>query len=183
MLRNLAEISSQPATTKMFAPSPSYLSKSRTQRSQLSASGSHISPLTISLLPAESARRIEPYYEPTFFSQQLTPTHHSAVQFVHSTYPVTSNFPNLNSQKPHHPDSIVTIYQFLNGCVPSMTHLLKQFLDFGCTSEEVLWAISTWSRQGVEDFLDRLPPGPSGNSMSQMEKLILLNHFSSYCQS
>ncbi|KAF8962705.1 hypothetical protein BDZ97DRAFT_1087606 [Flammula alnicola] len=69
------------------------------------------------------------------------------------------------------------VYDFLNNCFPSMTHFLHRFINFGCNSEELLFAISMWPQARIEDFLRKLPPGPDGRVASDMEIMILVQHF------
>ncbi|CAA7265560.1 unnamed protein product [Cyclocybe aegerita] len=72
------------------------------------------------------------------------------------------------------------VYQFLNTCVPPMTHFFQRFIDFGCTTEKHLLGISLLSRDKVELFLKQLPPAPDGTPMSPMEVFILCEQFYAY---
>ncbi|KAF8150590.1 hypothetical protein B0H34DRAFT_144086 [Crassisporium funariophilum] len=77
-------------------------------------------------------------------------------------------------------DQIARVHTFLSSCVPPMNHFLQSFIDFGCADEEFLLGVSLWSPKKIEEFLMRLPLAPHGRPMSQMERLVLENHFSTY---
>ena len=78
---------------------------------------------------------------------------------------------------------IHSVHRFLAAALPPMTHLLHRFFDFGCRSEELLFAISMWPPEEIRRFLKSLPPGPRGNALTRMEVDILAYHFESYFQS
>ena len=78
---------------------------------------------------------------------------------------------------------IHSVHRFLAAALPPMTHLLHRFFDFGCRSEELLFAISMWPPEEIRRFLKSLPPGPRGNALTKMEVEILVYHFESYFQS
>ena len=77
-------------------------------------------------------------------------------------------------------DQIHSVHHFLEAAIPPMTHLLHQFMEFGCVSEEFLFAVSGWSPEAIGTFLKRLPPGPGGRALTEMEINILTYHFESY---
>ena len=70
---------------------------------------------------------------------------------------------------------------FLNACVPSMAHWLKAFVDFGCTNEECLITVSTWDDHKILHFLRQVSDcGADGNKLSDMDMLVLIDHFLTY---
>lgn len=76
---------------------------------------------------------------------------------------------------------VTRVARFLNACFPSMAHFLKHFVDFGCTSEEYLRAISTWPTDRISYFLSQVSgQGGDGRKLSEMDMLVLQNHFISY---
>ena len=75
---------------------------------------------------------------------------------------------------------IRSVHKFLEAAIPSMTHLLHRFIEFGCLGEDFLFAVSTWSPEGIRTFLKSLPPGPGGSTLTKMEVDILAYHFESY---
>ena len=75
---------------------------------------------------------------------------------------------------------ICRVHKFLDAAIPSMTHLLHQFIEFGCLGEDFLFAVSTWSPEVIRIFLRSLPPGPGGHALTKMEVEILTYHFESY---
>jgi hypothetical protein len=77
---------------------------------------------------------------------------------------------------------IPSVHKFLEAAFPPMTHLLQRFIDFGCRSEELLFAISMWPPERIRRFLKSLPPGPTGSALTKMEVDILAYHFESYFQ-
>jgi len=69
----------------------------------------------------------------------------------------------------------------LNACVPSMAHWLKAFVDFGCTNEECLITVSTWDDHKILHFLRQVSDcGADGNKLSDMDMLVLMDHFLTY---
>jgi hypothetical protein len=50
---------------------------------------------------------------------------------------------------------VTLVARFLNACSPPMAHFLQPLINFGCTSEEYLIAISTWPTS-VETFTGKL---------------------------
>jgi hypothetical protein len=75
---------------------------------------------------------------------------------------------------------IRSVHHFLEAAIPPMTHLLPQFIEFGCVSEEFLFTVSQWSPEAIRTFLQSLPPGPAGSALTKMEVVILTYHFESY---
>ncbi|KAF8813387.1 hypothetical protein BYT27DRAFT_7180875 [Phlegmacium glaucopus] len=75
---------------------------------------------------------------------------------------------------------IRSVHKFLEAAIPSMTHLLHRFIEFGCLGEDFLFAVSTWSPERIRTFLKSLPPGPGGSTLTRMEVDILAYHFESY---
>ena len=70
---------------------------------------------------------------------------------------------------------------FLNACFPLMARFLQHFIDFGCTGEEHLFAVSTWSSEEILQFLSKVFAYESNkHKFSDMDMLILHNHFISY---
>ena len=76
---------------------------------------------------------------------------------------------------------VTRVARFLNACSPPMAHFLQPFIDFGCTSEEYLVAVSTWPTEKISHFLRQVVArGEDKCKISQMDMLILQNHFTSY---
>lgn len=76
---------------------------------------------------------------------------------------------------------VTRVARFLNACSPSMAHFLQPFIDFGCTSEEYLVAVSTWPTEKISHFLRQVVSrGEDKSNFTQMDMLILQNHFTSY---
>ena len=77
---------------------------------------------------------------------------------------------------------VTRVARFLNACTPPMAHFLQPFINFGCTSEEYLAAISTWPTERISSFLKQVVSRGDDDkrTFSQMDMLILQNHFISY---
>ena len=76
---------------------------------------------------------------------------------------------------------VTRVARFLNACSPPMAHFLQPFINFGCTSEEYLVAVSTWPAEKISHFLRQVVSrGKDNREFSQMDMLILQNHFISY---
>lgn len=73
------------------------------------------------------------------------------------------------------------IRDFLQASRPPMTHFMDAFIDFGCTNAEYLQVISSWPSEAVKHMLDKLPPTRDGRKMSEMDKIVLQNHFKDQC--
>lgn len=97
-----------------------------------------------------------------------------------------ARFSIARSNQNNHKDAlqlrgVPLVAQFLNTCLPPMAHLLKHFVDFGCISEEYLAAVSTWPANKILSFLDQVSERAGDeNLISDMDKLVLQDHFSSY---
>lgn len=81
---------------------------------------------------------------------------------------------------PHDPNQYQAIHGFLQASKPPMTHLMDVFVNFGCINTDFLLAISSWSSERIRGLLDRLPPGPDGKKVTEMDKFILQNHIKEY---
>jgi hypothetical protein len=76
---------------------------------------------------------------------------------------------------------VTRVARFLNACSPPMAHFLQPFINFGCTSEEYLVAVSTWPTDKISHFLKQVVGcGNDKRQFSQMDLIILQNHFISY---
>ncbi|KAF8808853.1 hypothetical protein BYT27DRAFT_7188336 [Phlegmacium glaucopus] len=93
------------------------------------------------------------------------------------TMPEVTSTPSSSTK--YHPLQYPAIYDFLEASVPPMTHLMDSFIDFGCINADFLRAISSWSCEGIRQVLDQLP-GRDGRNLTEMEKLVLQNHFKEY---
>ena len=70
---------------------------------------------------------------------------------------------------------------FLNACSPPMAHFLQPLINFGCTSEEYLVAVSAWPTDKILHFLRQVVGRESDKrEFTQMDMLVLQNHFVSY---
>ena len=135
--------------------------------SPLKLDSSHI--VRPSILRPSAARNIS----------QSTPLHAES-----SSQALSSN--NASLKQNNHEDAfkltgVTRVARFLNACSPSMAHFLQPFIDFGCTSDEYLVAISTWPTDKISHFLRQVVSrGSDKVQFSQMDILILQNHFISY---
>ncbi|KAF8150894.1 hypothetical protein B0H34DRAFT_801805 [Crassisporium funariophilum] len=102
-----------------------------------------------------------------------TPSALSTVASTRSTVNSSSAYVGKGSQ-------IACVHKFLAACIPSMDHFLQRFIDFGCTNEEFLRGVSMWRKEKLRDFLERLLQDPERASVSNMELLVLENHFETY---
>ncbi|KAF8193685.1 hypothetical protein BJ912DRAFT_960055 [Pholiota molesta] len=102
-----------------------------------------------------------------------------------SSAPVPSTHSPGDSGVPSHQHgaTVRPIYEFLDACVPSMTHHLQSFLEFGCSTPEHLFSMSMWQPGMIHEVLDRLPPNVHGERLTEMEKLIIQNHILTYFKS
>lgn len=106
---------------------------------------------------------------------------HSSV----STIPATSNL-STSKDSPMHgsqlsqSDQNRSVHHFLEASVPSMSYLLPRFIDYGCTHEGFLLAVSMWPPERIKKFLEDVVAGPDSQSISPMEKMVLENHFHQY---
>jgi hypothetical protein len=127
------------------------------------------SPQLLSALPSSSSHN----------NSQNTPLHAES-----STQAQSSN--NSRLKQDNHEDAfkltgVTRIAGFLNACSPPMAHFLQPFIDFGCTSEEYLVAVSTWQSEKISHFLRQVVSHRNDkHKFSQMDMLILQNHFISY---
>jgi len=110
---------------------------------------------------------------------QKTPLHaESSSQAQSST--------NANFNQGKHEDAFqltgaTQVARFLNACFPPMAHFLQRFIDYGCSSEEYLAAVSTWPPEKISYFLSQVSArAGDARELSPMEMLILQNHFISY---
>lgn len=71
------------------------------------------------------------------------------------------------------------IYKFLDACSPSMAHLCKPFVAYGCNDEEMLLAISRWTPDYINSFLHRFAE-KSQQPISEMDIEMLQAHFLTY---
>jgi len=81
---------------------------------------------------------------------------------------------------PQRGGQIRSVHKFLEAAMPSMTHLLHRFIEFGCLGEDFLFAVSMWSPERIRTFLKSLPPGPGGSALTRMEVDVLAYHFETY---
>ncbi|KAF8807076.1 hypothetical protein BYT27DRAFT_7100951 [Phlegmacium glaucopus] len=77
-------------------------------------------------------------------------------------------------------DKSTSVHRFLEACVPSMGYLLPHFVDYGCTHEGFLLAVSTWPPERIRKFLGDVVAGPDGQFISPMEQMVLENHLTQY---
>ncbi|KAF9479998.1 hypothetical protein BDN70DRAFT_932111 [Pholiota conissans] len=76
------------------------------------------------------------------------------------------------------------IHSFLATCKPPMTHYLKLFIDFGCTTETHLRSISLWLPEHkynlVKTILKSANPGGATAEPTEMDVAFLVNQFEVY---
>jgi hypothetical protein len=124
--------------------------------------------------PSTPAARIKP---------QITPLYAEPESSFQARYRSSNNasITQSNNENVFELTGITLVARFLNACSPPMGHFLQAFMDFGCTSEEYLVAISTWRTDGISYFLKQVVShGSDKHQFSQMDILILQNHFISY---
>jgi len=93
----------------------------------------------------------------------------------------SASFTQGNNEDVFKLTGVTRVARFLNACSPPMAHFLQPFIDFGCTSEEYLVAVSTWPTEKISYFLRQVVSrGEDKCNFSQMDMLILQNHFTSY---
>lgn len=93
----------------------------------------------------------------------------------------TSNNASVNVEDPFQLTGVTQVAGFLNACFPPMAHFLRHFIDFGCTSEAYLVAISAWPADRISCFLSQVSSCQGHErEFSEMDILILQNHFVSY---
>ena len=112
-------------------------------------------------------------------NSQSTPLHaKSSSQALSST---NTSFIQDKHEDAFELTGVTRVARFLNACSPPMSHFLKPLIDFGCTSEEYLVTVSTWPFDKISQFLSRVVRhGSGGREVTQMDILILQNHFISY---
>ncbi|KAF8813386.1 hypothetical protein BYT27DRAFT_7239334 [Phlegmacium glaucopus] len=97
--------------------------------------------------------------------------------------PTTIKISSSRAASPLGPEDagVTQVARFLNTCFPPMAHFLKHFVDFGCTSEEYLLAVSTWPTAKISHFLSQVSScGDDEHKLSGMDMAVLRNHFISY---
>lgn len=95
---------------------------------------------------------------------------HSSVSTMSATYSTSAISSDQNK----------SVHHFLEASVPSMGYLLPHFIDYGCTHEVFLLAVSVWPPERISKFLEDVVTGPHGLLISPMEKMVLENHFRQY---
>jgi hypothetical protein len=80
--------------------------------------------------------------------------------------------------------STQAVYSFLEQCTPSMGHLHQHFVNFGCSSEEYLVAVSGWPSEVVRKFLIQVLMDRETGEMlvNSMDMFVLQTHFLAYYQ-
>jgi len=110
---------------------------------------------------------------------QNTPLHAESSSQAQSSNGVS--FTQGNHEDAFKLTGVTRVARFLNACSPPMAHFLQPFINFGCTSEEYLVAVSTWPTEKISHFLRQVVSrGKDQREFSQMDMLILQNHFISY---
>jgi hypothetical protein len=132
---------------------------------------------------------------PKFISSQRPPTLGSSAAHINaqntpihaesSSQARSSNNATLTQGNPEDAftlTGVTRVARFLNACTPPMAHFLQPFINFGCTSEEYLVAVSTWPTERISYFLKQVVSRGDDDkrTFSQMDMLILQNHFISY---
>lgn len=113
-------------------------------------------------------------------NSQNTPLH------AESSSQARSSNNNVSFKQDNHEDAfkltgITRVARFLNACSPPMAHFLQPFINFGCTGEEYLVAVSTWPPEKISHFLRQVASrGNDKREFTPMDMLILQNHFISY---
>jgi len=107
----------------------------------------------------------------------------SSTQLLDSPAKISSGSPNTTSAR-QFGSGTQAIFNFLGQCTPSMTHLHHHFVNFGCSNEEYLLAVSSWPPEAVHNFLKQaLTDRETGEVLvNSMDMLILQTHFLAYYQ-
>jgi hypothetical protein len=111
---------------------------------------------------------------------ELAPTNAASSSTFVSPFPATNADLNVRDD-PFKLTGATQVAQFLNRCVPPMGHFRQCFIDYGCSNEEYLVAVSTWPTDRIASFLSQVSAHESGErKLSEMDKVVLQNHFISY---
>jgi hypothetical protein len=112
-------------------------------------------------------------------NSQNTPLHAESSSQAQSSN--SARFTQGNNEDVFKLTGVTRVARFLNACSPPMAHFLQPFINFGCTSEEYLVAVSTWPTEKISHFLRQVVSREKEKrEFSQMDMLILQNHFISY---
>lgn len=134
-----------------------------------------------SLLKLNSFHITRPSTTAAPIKSQSAPIHAESSSQARSSINNPSFTQRNNNEDAFELTGVTRVARFLNACSPPMSHFLQPFIDFGCTSEEFLVAISTWPTDKISHFLKQVVGrGNDKHQFSQMEMLILQNHFLSY---
>ncbi|KAF9560713.1 hypothetical protein CPC08DRAFT_762513 [Agrocybe pediades] len=73
------------------------------------------------------------------------------------------------------------IQNFLRNCIPDMTHFTEAFVEFGCTTDEHVRAMSlNWDKSQRIKFFDRLPKARVEGKFYELDTIILEHHIEKY---
>ncbi|KDR78792.1 hypothetical protein GALMADRAFT_244344 [Galerina marginata CBS 339.88] len=92
----------------------------------------------------------------------------------------TPVFPAISTQRLQR-NGFTVVHQFLATCKPPMDHFLRNFIDFGCSSAEYLYSISTWMKERRHSTIKRiLTEVEGGPHFTEMDILVLSCQFENY---
>ncbi|KAF9482873.1 hypothetical protein BDN70DRAFT_874463 [Pholiota conissans] len=159
-----------PKKNKENLPPSSSASRIATMNTQLSQSSS----IDVASFSQSSASTADSFDTPFRTSSTLSSSQKPSMASDH--------IPKANALSNSYVAPVHPVYVFLDTCLPSMAHHFQSVIDFGCSTEEFLFSMSAWEPMKIRhDFLDRLPPNRySGERLTEMEKLVLQNHISTY---
>lgn len=83
---------------------------------------------------------------------------------MYSNFP--ASFTQGNQEDAFKLTGATQVARFLNACSPSMAHYLEPFIDFGCTSEEYLVAVSNLPTDQISHFLKQVVDGKNERRFS-----------------
>lgn len=183
MSLNLASVANA-TSASMFASPSLRVRASRSSGSVTSSVSQHRRRVLFVPHLAKSQPQLNKAFQPRS-SMDDPCSEHSSVSTMSATYS-TSAISNLFAFKnsPLHlqsqSDQNKSVHHFLEASVPSMGYLLPHFIDYGCTHEVFLLAVSVWPPERISKFLEDVVTGPHGPLISPMEKMVLENHFQRY---
>ncbi|KAF9480012.1 hypothetical protein BDN70DRAFT_656686 [Pholiota conissans] len=74
------------------------------------------------------------------------------------------------------------VYTFLDTCQPPMLQYTQQFMDFGCTSNKYLRAVSLWRKEQRYNLVRKIMQSSRATESepTEMDIAILVNQFETY---
>jgi len=131
--------------------------------------------------PTEIATSAQPASTPS--STVVNSSSQSSTQLLDSPAKISSGSHSTTSAR-QFGTGTQAVFNFLGQCTPSMSHLHHHFVNFGCSNEEYLLAVSSWPPEVVHNFLKQaLTDRETGEVLvNSMDMLVLQTHFLAYYQ-